>query len=311
MERSKLILAIACQLVFGQPGISGEVRVEKRITNALHTRTLYSDTSVVSAGDLPLSDKALDGLQKKYDKLEARVNKQTLQLLNRVQKQERDLKGLMAQKDSLAAKQLFTNAEKKYQVFRDKLQKPVAKVIPRPLQEYVPKLDSLRTAFNFLGKQKVEGALSNATGNLQKLQGLDEQIGQLQGRLQQAGEVKDFIEKREQELKNRLTQYGLGSKLLGFNKEVYYYQQQLADYKNMLKDQEKLEQTVLGLVRKVPAFSNFMQKNSYLGMLFPVPENYGTDKALDGLQTRAYNKKLQVGIFRCRILWREIIRILH
>jgi hypothetical protein len=30
-----------------------------------------------------------------------------------------------------------------------------------------------------------------------------------------------------------------------------------------------------------------MQKNSYLGMLFPVPENYGTDKALDGLQTRA------------------------
>jgi hypothetical protein len=257
------------------------------LTNTLYSRTPYADTTGIVAGSLPLSDKALGKLQKKYDKLEARVDKQAMQLLDRVQKQETSLKGMMAQKDSLAAKQLFTNAEKKYQAFRDKLQKPITKTIPRPLQEYIPGLDSLRTAFNFLGKQKAEGAISNATGSLDKLQGMDNQLGQLQGRLQQAGELKDFIQKREQELKNRLTQYGLGNKLLGFNKEVYYYQQQLANYKTILNDQEKLEKTVLGVVQKVPAFQTFMQKNSYLAQLFPTPENYGTDKALDGLQTRA------------------------
>ncbi len=254
----------------------------------LHAQgSVPADTTGIGVYNLQLSDKAIDKLQKKYSKLEARVNKQTEGLLTRVQKQESALKELVAQKDSLAAKQVFDKAAKKYQSFRDKLKTPVTKTIPRPLQEYIPRLDSLHTAFNFLGKQKAEGALSNATGNLDKLQGLNNELGQLQGRLQQAGEIKDFIKKREQELKNRLMQYGLGNKLIGLNKEVYYYQQQLADYKNILNNQDKLEKTVLALVQKAPAFQNFMQKNSYLGQLFPVPENYGTPQAMEGLQTRA------------------------
>lgn len=244
-------------------------------------------TTNPSVTDLHFENKDLKKLQCSYKRIEQRINKQSRQMLSRVQKQENKLKKLMLMKDSMATKQLFNNAEKKYQAFMNKLSDPVEKAIPRPLQEYVPKLDSLRTAFTFLQNPQIAAVTDKVRSSTDKLSELNKQMAQVQGRLQQAGEIKDHIRKREQELKSRLTQYGIGDKLLGFHKEVYYYQQQLAEYKNILKDQEKLEKTVLGIVRKIPAFETFMQKHSYLGKLFPMPENYGTDKAMEGLQTRA------------------------
>jgi len=260
--------------------------------NTVYSRTGYSDStvSIQAANNFQLSDKVIIKLQGKYSGLEGEIDKRTQKLLNRMQKQERRLQKLVQSKDSMAAKQLFSTAETKYQAFQNKLKQPVTKVIPRPLQEYIPGLDSLRTSLNFLQKQGsgIGTALNNdQLSSLDKLKDLDNQLQQVQGRMQQAGEIKDFIRQREQELGDRLKQYGLDNKLLGFNKEIYYYQQQLAEYKNILDNQEKLEKTVLSMVRKVPAFETFMQKNSYLGMLFPMPDNYGTPQALNGLQTRA------------------------
>jgi DNA repair exonuclease SbcCD ATPase subunit len=108
----------------------------------------------------------------------------------------------------------------------------------------------------------------------------------LQARLQQANEVQDFAKQREQQLREQLTQYGLGKQLTGMNKQVYYYQQQLSEYKSLLKDKDKLQQKILSVLRNQPAFQSFWQKNSYLAQLFPMPENYGTSLALAGLQTR-------------------------
>jgi hypothetical protein len=258
-------------------------------TDNIYACDITIDTTVnkASVNSYQVNERDLDKLQRKYNKMESKINRQSLKLLERIQKQEKRLHQNLFLKDSLAAKQLFGNAEKKYQAFTTKLRSPVDKTIARPLQEYMPGLDSLRTAFSFLQHPQPDAVTDKVSGSMDKLKGLDQQLGQVQGRLQQAGEIKDFIRKREQELKSRLTQYGIGNKLLGFHKEVYYYQQQLAEYKSILNDQEKLEKTVLDFVRKIPAFEAFMQKNSYLGKLFPIPENYGTDRALAGLQTRA------------------------
>jgi hypothetical protein len=42
----------------------------------------------------------------------------------------------------------------------------------------------------------------------------------------------------------------------------------------------------LGIVREIPAFNDFISKNSFLAQLFPMPNGYGTADALQGLQTR-------------------------
>jgi hypothetical protein len=70
------------------------------------------------------------------------------------------------------------------------------------------------------------------------------------------------------------------------NKQVYYYQQQMIEYKSMLTDPDKLTNKALSLVREIPAFKAFMQKNSLLAQLFPMPSDIGTSQALAGLQTR-------------------------
>lgn len=231
-----------------------------------------------------LSDRSLARLDTKYGQLEKTVDKQSIKLLNRMEKQEMRLQKKLQLKDSLAAKQLFADSRTRYEALKATLQSPVLKTVPRPLQEYIPRLDSLQTATRFLG-QYGAGMHEISSGKLQQVQMLNQQLQQLQGRMQQAGEIRDFIRKREQQLKDQLTQYGLGKQLLGINKEVYYYQQRLSGYKNTLNDKDKLEETALGLVRQLPAFQNFMQRNSYLSQLFPMPQNYGTTQALAGLQT--------------------------
>ena len=90
-----------------------------------------------------------------------------------------------------------------------------------------------------------------------------------------------------QQLKSALTNTSVGKELLGINKEAYYYQERLTEYKQALHDREKLEEKVFALVRDLPAFQKFWQQNSYLSQLFPVPRNYGIAQALAGLQTRS------------------------
>lgn len=102
-----------------------------------------------------------------------------------------------------------------------------------------------------------------------------------------ANEIKQIIKERRQQLKDQLEKVGLSKQLKKMNKQVYYYQQQLAEYKSMLKDRKKIEQKALAELRKLPAFTAFMKKNSQLASLFRLPDNYGTIESLAGLQTRA------------------------
>ena len=109
----------------------------------------------------------------------------------------------------------------------------------------------------------------------------------LEGKIQQANELKAYIKERKEVLKNALGKFGMLKDMKGLNKEAYYYQAQLSEYKAILKDPEKIEQKALSLLNKVPAFTDFMKKNSMLASLFKMPDNYGSAESLAGLQTRA------------------------
>lgn len=229
-----------------------------------------------------ISEKGLHAIDKKYGDIANTVDKQTLKLLTRMQQREAKLQKKLNGIDSVKAQQLFANSQSKYQELQAKLKAPLNNLSTGRLKEYLPGLDSTNTALKFLSASNQLPA-----DKLAQLQGVSSQVQQLQGRLQQANEVQDFIRQREKQLKDQLAQFGLGKQLLGINKEVYYYQQQLAGYKELVKNPEKLEKALLAKVRELPAFQSFWQKNSLLAQLFPMPENYGTPAAIAGLQTRA------------------------
>ena len=206
-------------------------------------------------------------------------------------KKEEKLRKKLSLTDSTKAAELFNGSADTYQQLQDKLKAPLDKSIANPLKEYVPNLDSLGTAMNYL--QKVPGL---SPGKLQQVTKVSEQLQQLQSQMQKANEVSDFIKQREQQLKEALSNTSLANELKSLNKEAYYYQQRLAEYKELLKDRKKLEEKAIATIRELPAFKSFFQKNSYLSQLFRMPgasaDPSNPAAVLAGLQTRAQVSQL-------------------
>jgi len=232
-----------------------------------------------------ISSKSLKYINEKYDKLTKTIEVQSQKLLKRMQRKEEKLQKKLQGIDSTNAKELFAQTQIKYEELQAQLKAPIDKPIPNPLKEYIPGVDSLQTIMKFLSQPGITFPGIRG-GELGQIQSITNQAQQLQGRLQQANEIQDFIRSRESQLKSALANAVFGKELLGINKEVYYYQTRLAEYKQLLRDRKKLEEELFAIVRNLPAFQKFWQKNSLIAQLFPMPNNYGTSQALAGLQTR-------------------------
>lgn len=224
-------------------------------------------------------------IENKYASIENDITKTELKVLNRLQKKEFQLQKKLTKFDSISSKNLFGGVEAKYNKMLQKVQNPAMKLGAGSLNHYIPQLDSLQTAFHFLdiAGSKIPGISSD---KLQQLKALSTQLKDLQAQIQFSGDVTQFIKERKQILTEQLSKFGMQDQLKKINKQVYYYQQQMVEYKAMLTDPDKLTNKALSLVREIPAFKAFMQKNSLLAQLFPMPADIGTSQALAGLQTR-------------------------
>ena len=137
----------------------------------------------------------------------------------------------------------------------------------------------------------VTGMMQGASPQLAQLQQASSQFEAMQAKLQDADQAKAFIQARKQQIGDYLRQHAnlsslLGKEYQGMNQDVYYYSEQVRQYKAMLNDPDKMEKEALGVLEKLPAFQAFMKQNSQLAGLFGLPANYGTPQGMAGLQTR-------------------------
>jgi hypothetical protein len=228
-------------------------------------------------------------VQNKYSNLEDRVTKQTTKYLQRLAKKEKKMKRKLAKVDSAKAEQTFGDIDVQYG-------KMIAAInadslpVKRGSGAYLPMVDSVKSSLAFLNQNG--SVLSQSKEVQDKLKGSLSQVNQLQGKLQEADQVKAFIQQRKQQIKESLGRFtnlpkGLTNEFTGFQQEVYYYNAQLKEYRDMLNDPDKMVQKGLSLLNKLPAFTSFMKQNSELASLFRLPDNYGTPASLAGLQTRS------------------------
>lgn len=271
MNRVACIIRLIIILVFSITVLPCLAQRDSTKTNADGTGSIYS-----------LPDKALHYIDKKQAAITNAVDKQTRKLLDRMAKKEAKLQKRLQGIDSIKAQQLFAGTQAKYQQLQQKLKNPLEGSVNK-LKEYLPGMDSLQTSMQFL--QKLNPGLP--ADKLSQVNDITGKMQQLQGKMQVTTEVQAYIKEREQQLKQQLSSYGLGKQLLGINKEVYYYQQQMKEYKQLINNPDKLAETVIAKLRGLPAFQSFWQRNSMLAQLFPTPQNYGTSAALAGLQTRS------------------------
>ncbi len=255
----------------------------------LLTLTL-TNTGICQQGDnataLPstTTSKFLNSITSKFDKLQNSITSSTDKMLHHLEKQEAKLEKKLRRKDSTAANKLFADTKARYAALHEKLDSTTNN---KTLKEYIPQFDTLKTSLAFLDKNlKANNPL---TPQLNKAKA---ELKQFESKLQAANEIKRIIRERKQQLNAQLKEYGLGKELMKMNKEVYYYQQQLNEYKSYLKDPKKIEQKAIALLRETPLFKDFMAKNSMLAQIFKLPENYGTPQSLAGLQTRANIQQL-------------------
>ena len=228
-----------------------------------------SDTTAIPPGPT-IDPHVLQKLNSAYADMNQSLGNNSLQFVNQLQKQEAKLKAQLARKDSSRAAQLFAGSEDVYARLRAKLQAGPGVSLPvSSLTSYVSKLDSIGTALRWMPAA----------------QGVVGEVGQLQGKLQAAGEVQQYAQQRAQQLKDQLASYGMGKTLLGMNKAVYYYGQRVAQYKSLLNDKQKWQDAALTVIRQMPAIQSIMLKHSWLSQLFPAPAGTGTVAGLAGSQT--------------------------
>lgn len=218
-------------------------------------------------------------ITKKAKKLEDKILQKSLNVLTKLQKQEEKLyKKMLNGKDSLLAKTKIREIRERYNAVSGKMTKPV---ISRRITQYIPLLDTFTTTLKLLDENGVAGKIKEALTKTQSLQ----------SRLDQAEAIKTFLRERKQQLKEQFEKLGLSKQLKRINKEVYYYSQQVNEYKAILSDPKKIEKKVIELLSKTKFFQDFMSRNSVLASLFPMPGggslNQSGQAGFAGLQTRA------------------------
>ncbi len=232
-----------------------------------------SADSLISRMDV---DRYAEQVTQKAEKLTEQLDAKTEKVLADLQKQEEKIyRKLLATKDSVAAKLKLQECRAKYEGIKQRISNPLQKG-----SHYIPKLDSLNTSLKFLANFGAADRVRDAIAKTDLLK----------DRFQAAEEIKKFIKERRQQLKEQLEKLGMVKQLKKINKQVYYYSQQINEYKEILKDSRKIEKKALELLAKTKLFKDFMRKNSMLASLFRLPgdpNDPSTVANLSGLQTRA------------------------
>ena len=241
------------------------------------------DSSSLFSRFLSLPDKVFGRVDKEANKLEQKLTQQTDKYLDKLQRQEEKLKRKLWRTDSAKAKEVFGDVQARYDALRQGLKEEVTTSIP-----YNGHIDSLQTAMNFLQNNP---QLAQVTSIKDKLGTNLQSINDLKRKLNQTENIRRQILQRQQELKSKLQNTGLAKEFQNFKKEVYYYQAQVREYQEALKDPKRFGAKLLQVANKVPAFQEFFRRNSELASLFRLP-GAGSDAgnstaSIAGLQTRA------------------------
>jgi hypothetical protein len=233
-------------------------------------------------------DKVFGKVEDKTAKLDKKLTQQTEKYLNKLERQEKKLYRKLLKKDSAAAKELFGDIRERYKQLKDKASTKVNKITSQT-NVYSSKLDSLGTAFNFIKENK----LLNTAALNDKLEKSITNLTSLQGKLNSTEQIQRILRERRQQLKEQLQKFGMVKELKQYKRQVYYYQQQAREYREILENPDKLQRKLMDWAFKIPAFKDFFAKNSALAGLFAMPgqssppQAGGLGASFAGLQTRA------------------------
>lgn len=236
----------------------------------------------ISAQDsLPhkLSKRYLSQIRSKSERYQTVLDRQSEKALTRLLRLEDKMKRRLSRDKQTNYNEYFSDSLNE---LKNRISKEVPTgVIARSLAggQY---LDSLSNSINFLNQHReLLGKSPTQISNTLK------SVQQLQGRFKNAEEIKEYIQQRKEQLKERLASItGLGKYLKQYSKETYYYGARIRECQTLLQDKKKSEAKAIEVLGKMPLYQDFLKKNSQLACLFNLTNGYNDTRSIEGLQTR-------------------------
>jgi hypothetical protein len=241
-------------------------------------RVFAQDTSKV-CHLISIPNKIFHGLNKKVKSLEKNLQCKTEKYLFKLQKEEKELKNKLMEKDSALAERLFYDIDRQYTVLRN------CKGADIPFNSvYSGHFDSLTTGIEYLSLH----SLTNEKFNVSLTQ-----LNDFQNQLNTSEQIRRYFLQRQQYLKEQLSQFGLSKEIIRFKKQVLYYQAQIFECRHLFEDATKFEEKLMQAVMNIPEFNNFFAENSQIGRLFRNQNSINVSNvSLVGLQSRYSSQQL-------------------
>ena len=222
--------------------------------------------------------------------LQENTVRQTEKYCRMLARREKKLKKKLAHTDSTVANNIFGNTDSIYKAYAGSMLQPADNNILSNV--YSHRLDSLRTAMQFLNNH---GLVGRSFQEQQQVKELLAKYNELQGVFNNTEALKKALIERQQLLQQQLQQFGMPG-IQSLQKQLYYYQAQMEQYKQAWEDPSIVEQQLTKMLCKIPEFRKFFDQFSDLGAVFSLPGNSGTSAANNNLQTRAsLNSFIQSG----------------
>jgi|SRR6185312_2343583 len=111
------------------------------LVNSLSLAAQQENSALISVSQLP--DRLFNKINRGASRMDDRISRQTAKYLNRLIKEEKKLEKKLSQKDSAAAKNIFTRYLEKYSGFKSRIESSSDSGNLNPLREYIPGLDNL------------------------------------------------------------------------------------------------------------------------------------------------------------------------
>jgi len=208
--------------------------------------------------------KYFSGIDNKIDKYSSRLTGKTERTLVKLSRWENKIKALLEKANPEVANNLFGEGKTTFTSMLQKLREGKS-IVDRYRVQYNEYRDKLNTSLRYLASQKdkVNTSLIQPVKNsIKKMDELEEDVKNTEV-------IEQFIKQRKQQLLEVALKYlGKNKYLSKINKEAYYYAETIKNYREIFSDPAKFEETATRLLKKIPAFNDFLEKNSGLTSLF-------------------------------------------
>lgn len=225
-------------------------------------------------------------IESKSKKLHPSINEKAKNALLRLKRQELKIAKELLKVDSISAQQYLAGIEENYSQLN-------LSDSDHSFDGYNPDFDTISCSFLFL--EKLPAASGSTSLGMAHLESAKAQVDKLKTAFSRSSYVQNFMKERKDILRQYLKTHTVEKYLKRFNKEIYYYSQQLQSFRDVLKDKSKVERKVLNYLTQQKSFQQFMSKHSMLASLFRMPdteEASSIELFLPGLQTRSQVSEL-------------------